>query len=144
MLAPRRQVARFGELLPISEKGQGPSWPAGWWHSRSTPSSGNSRCVPALTLRANLDSRTAAQIILFDHLVGGHEQIERDASRRNAALQRAGAKDIAPPSEHRAKRCSLIRELPRRDMPKSHPSKMQRYCRRQAIIPKVNLRLFCG
>jgi len=32
--------------------GQGRLWPTGEWHSRSTPSSGNTRCVPALTLRA--------------------------------------------------------------------------------------------
>ena len=32
--------------------GQGRLWPTGEWHSRSTPSFGNSRCVPALTLRA--------------------------------------------------------------------------------------------
>ena len=53
-----------------SVRGQEPPWPAGWWHSRSTPSSGNSRCVPALALRArscrqrsrpNLNSRVRSR-----------------------------------------------------------------------------------
>jgi hypothetical protein len=35
-----------------SAEGQGRQWPTGEWHSRSTPSSGNAPCVPALTLRA--------------------------------------------------------------------------------------------
>jgi hypothetical protein len=43
-----------------------------------------------------------------------------------------------------AKRCSLVGELLRRDMPKSHPRQLQHECRRQAIIPTANLRLFCG
>ena len=42
------------------------------------------------------------------------------------------------------KRCSLLPELLRRDMPKSHSHQLQHECRRQAIIPNANLRLFCG
>src|SRR5437868_6779583 len=47
------------------------------------------------------DSRTAAQIILFDHLISGRERIQRDVSQRNAAPQRAGVTDLGAPSEHR-------------------------------------------
>src|ERR1700682_4008749 len=54
------------------------------------------RCIRHVSKVPISDSRTAAQIILFDHLIGGREQIQRDLSRRNAAPQRAGARDIAP------------------------------------------------
>jgi hypothetical protein len=59
----------------------------------------NPRQANKLLSQQNLpisDSRTAAQILLFDHLIGGREQIQRDVSRRNAAPQRAGARDITP------------------------------------------------
>jgi len=48
-----RNVRRCVENSAESASGQGRPWPAGGWHSRSTPSTGNSPCVPALTLRAN-------------------------------------------------------------------------------------------
>ena len=40
------------------------------------------------------NSRTAAQIILFNHLINGREQIQR-VVRRNAAPQRVGEREIA-------------------------------------------------
>ena len=43
----------------IRKPSQKRPWPEGWWHSRSTPSFGNSPYVPALTLRAKARSRCA-------------------------------------------------------------------------------------
>ena len=59
----------------LSASDQGPPWPARWWHSRSPLSSGSSRCVPALTLRANYGrlrsvSRYANLRAAANHLVG--------------------------------------------------------------------------
>jgi 4-hydroxy-3-polyprenylbenzoate decarboxylase len=62
MLALTRMGARIVPPMPAFYNhpasigdialGQGRLWQAGGWHSRSTPSSGNTPCVPALTLRS--------------------------------------------------------------------------------------------
>jgi hypothetical protein len=47
----------------MSAEGQGRLWPAGRWHSRSTPSSGNTQCGPALTLRAKKTSAVQSKFL---------------------------------------------------------------------------------
>jgi hypothetical protein len=70
-LWPNRRGATRARGVITSALGQGPPWPAGGWHSWSTPSFGNSPCDPALTLRAKSRlMHRSKEGALFDHLVG--------------------------------------------------------------------------
>jgi hypothetical protein len=54
-----KECSILKEMATRAASGQGRPWPAGGSHSRSTPSFGDTPCVPALTLRAKLGSRNA-------------------------------------------------------------------------------------
>lgn len=87
-----------GRCDEMSVEGQGRLWLAGGWHSRSPPSSGNSRCVPALALRA----QSSILADLFDHLVGaraGRSRLAFAARLRSLSNRRALGLPSAPVPE---------------------------------------------
>jgi hypothetical protein len=82
----------------MSQLGQGRLWPAGGWHSRSTPSSGNTPCVPALALRAKMRNPHGEQ--MFSALLLTSDVIRQRSSWATSITARA----VGHPAEGKALR----------------------------------------